>query len=162
MEKQPWWKGKKGEWYVVIQFVLFGLITFGPPTLPSLPTLDAPWITIRQGAGLLFGAAGGLLAFAGLFNLGSNLTAVPHPKENANMVEHGTYRWVRHPIYCGLILGALGLALLRGGLLSLLYAFILFIFFDIKSRKEEVWLRKKYVDYAAYQQRVRKLIPFIY
>ncbi len=78
------------------------------------------------------------------------------------MVEHGAYRWVRHPIYSGLILGALGLALLRGGILSLLYALILFIFFDIKSRKEESWLREKYVDYADYQQRVRKLIPFIY
>ncbi|VAW42845.1 hypothetical protein MNBD_CHLOROFLEXI01-2476 [hydrothermal vent metagenome] len=78
------------------------------------------------------------------------------------MVEHGAYRWVRHPIYSGLIFGAFGLALLRGGTLSLLYALILFIFFDIKSRKEESWLREKYADYTAYQQRVRKLIPFIY
>jgi protein-S-isoprenylcysteine O-methyltransferase Ste14 len=162
MTKQPWWKGTKGEWYVVIQFVLFGLVAFGPPTLPNLPAWDAPWSTIRQGAGLIFGAAGGLLAFAGVSNLGSNLTAVPHPKEDAHMVEHGAYRWVRHPIYSGLIFGAFGLALLRGGVLSLLYALILFIFFDIKSRKEEGWLREKYADYAVYQQRVRKLIPFIY
>ena len=162
MLKQPWWKGVKGEWYVVIQFILFGLVAFAPPALPGWPAWIAPWVTIGRVAGLLLGAVGGLLAFAGVFNLGSNLTAVPHPKEDAHMVEHGAYRWVRHPIYSGLILGAFGLALLRGGWLSLLYALILFIFFDIKSRREEQWLRERYVDYATYQERVRKLIPFVY
>ena len=52
-------------------------------------------------------------------------------------------------------------AALRGGWLSLLYALILFIFFDIKSRREEMWLRAKYVDYADYQQRVPRFIPRI-
>ncbi|MCA9956672.1 MAG: hypothetical protein KC434_18210 [Anaerolineales bacterium] len=92
----------------------------------------------------------------------NNFTAVPRPKENAHMVEHGAYRVVRHPIYSGIILGALGLGLLRGGWLALLYGLILFLFFDIKSRREEIWLREKYSDYAEYQQRVRKLIPFVY
>lgn len=78
------------------------------------------------------------------------------------MVAHGAYHWVRHPIYSGIILGAFGLALLRGGWLGLLYAVILFVFFDIKSRREEQWLCEKYVDYPAYQQRVAKLIPFLY
>jgi protein-S-isoprenylcysteine O-methyltransferase Ste14 len=160
--KQPWWKGAKGEWYVAIQVVLFGLVAFGPPSLPSWSGWSNPLSTFAIVAGLLLGGVGGLLALGGVFSLGRNLTAVPHPKEDAHMVAHGAYRWVRHPIYSGLILGALGLALLRGGWLSLLYALILFIFFDIKSRREEQWLREKYADYAAYQQRVRKLIPFVY
>ena len=36
------------------------------------------------------------------------------------------------------------------------------MFFDIKSRREEVWLAEHFPEYAAYQRRVRKLIPFIY
>jgi protein-S-isoprenylcysteine O-methyltransferase Ste14 len=111
---------------------------------------------------LILGGLGGVLILAGLFSLGSNLTAVPRPKEDANMVEHGAYRWVRHPIYSGIILGAFGLSLLRGGWLGLLYALILFIFFDLKTRREEDWLREKYDGYAAYQKRVCKLIPFLY
>lgn len=162
MVKQPWWKGPNGEWYVIIQFILFGLVAFGPATLPGWPTWGEPWRTVAIVGGIMIGGAGGLLVFAGLFSLGSNLTAVPRPKDDAQMVEHGAYRWVRHPIYSGIILGALGFGLLRGGWLSLLYAFILFIFFDIKSRREENWLREKYTDYAGYQQRVRKLIPFLY
>ena len=38
-----------------------------------------------------------------------------------------------------------------------IYAMLLFIFFDIKSRREERWLARKFPDYAGYQQRVRKL-----
>lgn len=162
MSNQPWWKGAKGEWYVVVQFILFGLVAFGPASLPGWPAWTGSWRTITIVIGLILGGIGGLLASAGLFNLGSNLTAVPHPKEDAHMVAHGAYRFVRHPIYSGIIFGAMGLGFLRGGWLALLYALILFIFFDIKSRREEAWLREKYADYAEYQQRVPKLIPFVY
>ena len=162
MSKKPWWKGPNGEWYVVIQIILFGLVAFGPASLPGWPAWDGPWRTISVVVGLIVGGLGGLMVLAGLFSLGSNLTAVPKPKEDAHLVEHGAYRWVRHPIFSGIILGAFGLSLLRGGWLSLLYALILFVFFDVKSRREEDWLREKYSDYEAYQQRVRKLIPFLY
>ena len=162
MQKQPWWKGPNGEWYVVVQIVLFGLVAFAPANLPGQSTWNEPGRTIGIVAGLIVGGIGGLLVFAGLFSLGSNLTAVPRPKENAHMVEHGAYRVVRHPIYSGIILGSFGLGLLRGGWLALVYALVLFIFFDIKSRREEKWLQEKYTDYAEYQTRVRKLIPFLY
>jgi protein-S-isoprenylcysteine O-methyltransferase Ste14 len=39
---------------------------------------------------------------------------------------------------------------------------IVLVFFDIKSRREERWLKAKYPGYGAYQKSVRKLIPFIY
>ncbi|RPI93163.1 MAG: isoprenylcysteine carboxylmethyltransferase family protein, partial [Chloroflexi bacterium] len=45
---------------------------------------------------------------------------------------------------------------------TLIYAGLLFVFFDIKTRREERWLARKFPEYAGYQQRVRKLIPFIY
>jgi protein-S-isoprenylcysteine O-methyltransferase Ste14 len=47
-------------------------------------------------------------------------------------------------------------------LITLLLAAILFLFFDMKSRREEKWLSNKFENYPAYQQRVRKLVPFIY
>lgn len=162
MQKQPWWKGTNGEWYVVVQLILFGLVAFAPATLPGRSVWGQPGRTIGIVAGLIVGGIGGLLVSAGLFSLGHNLTAVPRPKEDAHMVEHGAYRWVRHPIYSGIIFGAFGLGLLRGGWLALLYVLVLFLFFDIKSRREEEWLREKYAGYAEYQTRVRKLIPFLY
>jgi len=160
--EKPWWHGSRGEWYVVVQFLLFALVAFGPKSLPGWPAWPPLWSTIGVVVGLILGSIGALLILAGIFSLGRNLAAVPHPKDDATLVEKGAYRLVRHPIYSGIILGAFGWALLRNGTLTLLYALILFLFFDIKSRREEKWLSRKFPQYRTYQQRVRKLIPFLY
>ena len=157
-----WWKGERGEWYVVLQFILFAIIFATPFLTSQYSGWSEPWVTIGYLLGLLLMAIGGLLALAGLVSLGRNLAVVPHPKEDANMVEHGAYKIVRHPIYSGIILGAFGWALLMNSALTFLPAAILFLFFDRKSRREEKWLGYKFNNYADYQQRVRKLLPFIY
>src|SRR5574341_1310694 len=33
----PWWRGERGEWYVVLQLALLLLVVFGPSTLPGYP-----------------------------------------------------------------------------------------------------------------------------
>ena len=161
-EKAPWWQGPRGEGYVVIQFILFGVIFFAPKSLPGWPVWVSPWSMLGVILGLVVGTIGGLLILAGLLSLGRNLTAVPRPIENGQMVRSGPYQFVRHPIYSGIIIGAFGYGLLQNGFLTLIYALILFVFFDIKSRREEAWLSDKYEDYPVYQQQVKKLIPFIY
>ncbi len=161
MANAPWWKGTRGEWYVVAQFVLFGLILLAPlapgqPVWPGLAALAA------RGLGLLLGLAGLALAMAGLLHLGPNLSVLPHPKDDAALVEAGAYSLVRHPIYAGLIIGALGWALLTNSLLALGLAVVLLLFFDIKSRREERQLLARFPGYADYRRRVRKFFPFIY
>jgi protein-S-isoprenylcysteine O-methyltransferase Ste14 len=161
-QQTPWWKGARGEWYVVIQLALFVLVLLGPANAPGWLPWTAPftWIgTLAGGALMLCGAA---LAFAGIFRLGANLTPLPYPKDDSTLVESGPYALVRHPIYSGLILGAFGWALWVHGWLTLDYALFLFVFFDLKSRREEGWLGEKFPGYAAYRQRVRKLLPWIY
>ena len=154
--------GKRGEGYVIIQFLLFGLIAFGPESLPFLPAVGAGVQRIFTPVGLLIGAVGLLFLGVGIVNLGANLTALPHPKDESTLVESGAYSLVRHPLYSGLIFAATGWSLVKGSLPMLLYTLILFIFFDIKSRREEQWLSEKFPQYGAYQKRVRKLIPFVY
>ena len=48
------------------------------------------------------------------------------------------------------------------GILTVGYAVLLFLLFDMKSRREECWLAANYPDYPDYQKRVRRLIPFLY
>lgn len=162
MNNAPWWKGSRGEWYVVVQGLLFLLVAFGPQDLPGMPE----WSTGLQFAGLVLGVVliglGGLLAGSGLLYLGKNLSPFPHPLDDAQFVSRGPYRIVRHPIYSGIILGALGWAGVVHGTLTLAYALLLLVFFDLKTRREEKWLKKKFSDYQEYQQKVRKLIPFVY
>ena len=160
-KRQPWWRGHRGEWYVVIQFALFGVV-LAAPWVWAMPAWPGWASVVGRIAGILLGAMGLFLIAGGIWTLGRNLTAVPHPKEDATLVVGGAYGLVRHPIYSGIVLGSLGWGLLLNHLLTLALAVVLFIFFDVKSRREEKWLARKFPHYVAYQKRVRKLLPFIY
>ncbi len=156
MAHTPWWKGTRGEWYVVIQFALCGLVMFGPRM----------WLFDRTVFGPVVGAAlflsGGILIVTGALRLGGNFTVVPYPKDQVTLIETGPFQFVRHPMYSGAIFMALGWALWVHSWLTLGYAMLLFVFFEIKSRREEQWLKAKFTGYSVYQKRVRKLIPFVY
>jgi protein-S-isoprenylcysteine O-methyltransferase Ste14 len=160
--KQAWWRGQRGEWYVIAQVVLFLAIVLGPRTIAGLPPWPAVLVSVSSMTGIVLLALGGLVALFAALRLGSNLTPLPHPKEGATLVVNGMYRFVRHPIYFGVILMAIGFALAVQGWLTLVEAAGLALFLDIKSRREEVWLANHFPTYPAYQQRVRKLIPFLY
>jgi protein-S-isoprenylcysteine O-methyltransferase Ste14 len=163
MTISPWWSNSRGEAYVLVQILLMLLVIFGPTELPGIARWGEPWAMVTLVSGLGLGAVGLVLTVLGTLGLGSrNLSAFPRPPDGAGLVTTGAYALVRHPIYSGVNLMALGWALGRRSPLTLAYAFILFIFFDIKSRREEQWLRAKFSQYADYQRRVKKLIPFLY
>lgn len=159
---RPWWQGARGEWYVLVQALILALVAFGPRTAFGLPAWPPALGAVTTSAGMILLALGAAGLVVGALHLGPNLTPLPHPKDNATLVEDGLYGVVRHPIYCALILMALGWALFVEGWLTLVYAALLFVFFDLKSRREEVWLLARFPTYAAYRQRVKKLIPFVY
>jgi protein-S-isoprenylcysteine O-methyltransferase Ste14 len=156
------WKGEQGEWYVAIQMLLFALLVFGPQNTTLLPIWPEKLASVSVTIGGLLIAIGLLITALAAIQLGTNLTPLPHPKPDAHLVISGLYRQVRHPIYTGIIFASTGWAVFTQGWLTLAYATTLFLFFDIKSRREEVWLLKRFPEYAEYRQHVRKLIPFIY
>ncbi len=161
MNSTGWWRNSRGEYYVAAQMVLVCLVLVGPWFGSGVG--EAPWSWITAAAGILIGGAGLVLCVAGVLGLGrKNLTPFPRPKHDATLVEEGVYAVVRHPIYGGLSLAALGWALAWRSPVTLCLSLLLFLFFDIKSRREEQWLRQRFPRYAAYQYRVRKLIPLIY
>jgi protein-S-isoprenylcysteine O-methyltransferase Ste14 len=129
--------------------------------LADLPPRDGlGWAVLAIGATLL--ALGAVVVFRGISDLGSNLTALPAPVRGARLVETGVYRRVRHPIYAGVVLMGLGWALFAGSLASLAAAILLAGWFDLKSRREEVWLVAHHPGYAAYRQRTARFVPGLY
>jgi protein-S-isoprenylcysteine O-methyltransferase Ste14 len=117
---------------------------------------------ISTTVGVFMLGAGFILAGAGTVQLGRNLTPFICPKADAVLLAKGAYRLVRHPIYSGLLLMSFGWGLWVHGWLTLCYAVLLFLIFDIKSRKEEVFLIQKFPGYLAYSRRIKRLIPFMY
>lgn len=157
-----WWRGERGEWYVVAQVLLFALVAFGPRTFAGMPAWPEPVATLASLLGAILVAAGLLLSASGILRLGDNLTPLPYPKDRAQLVQTGPYRLVRHPIYSGLIIAAFGWGLWLNAWLTLGYALVLFGFFDVKSRREELWLSERFPEYSEYRTRVKKLIPWLY
>jgi protein-S-isoprenylcysteine O-methyltransferase Ste14 len=161
-KRTPWWKGTRGEWFVVAQVVLMGLVFLGPRTVGGRPVWQFPFPRVGVVLGGVLMACGGALLLAGLVRLGRGLTPLPYPKTGASLVQTGPFALVRHPMYGGGLALGLGWALCIQGWLTFAYVAVLFVFFDVKSRREEKWLAEKFPTYATYQRRVRKLIPFVY
>jgi protein-S-isoprenylcysteine O-methyltransferase Ste14 len=154
--------GSRGEWWVVAQFILIPLLLLLMWLIPIGRGWPAPLDWLGRIAGLLLLMAAAWLLLAGLLHLGRNLTPNPKPIEQGQLVETGAYAVVRHPIYAGIIIGFLAIALFLNSLIGVLGALIVFVFFDQKSRREEIWLAEAYAGYAAYKRRTHKLIPFLY
>lgn len=156
------WKGQRGEYWVLIQVALmvgYGLLPVHRPAWLAVnpPLLYGVW---GVSIGLLFG--GLFLVGKGLLDLGGSLTPLPYPREDGQLIQTGIYGWVRHPLYSGIILVAKAYALSQLSLSHVAGTLLLLLFLNVKAGREETWLSQKYTEYAAYQQRVKKLIPWVF
>ncbi|MEO5704096.1 MAG: isoprenylcysteine carboxylmethyltransferase family protein, partial [Candidatus Limnocylindrales bacterium] len=131
---------------------------------PPQTETDPTEIGTRQLAGYLVGMIGAVLLGSGISELrrAGSMTALPHPRDDAQLVSRGPYRFVRHPIYGGLILGAFGLALITPWAGTFAALALLAVVLDLKRRREEAWLTERYSTYPAYQARTKALVPFLY
>jgi len=122
-------------------------------------TLRADWVFWV--AALL--TAGGLLfAVCARVHLGRNWSATVTIKDRHELIADGPSRFVRHPIYTGLLVAILGTALARGDWRGMLALAIAALALWRKLTIEERWLGQQFGDaYAAYRGRVAALVPFI-
>jgi protein-S-isoprenylcysteine O-methyltransferase Ste14 len=104
------------------------------------------------GAGLLIIT----LAFA---SLRSAIQIAPEPKPGAHLVETGVYKYLRHPIYSGIIFCVVGLFLRQPTVWMAVAAAMAIIFLFFKARLEEKLLLAVYPGYADYRRRTWGLFP---
>ncbi len=104
------------------------------------------------GVGLLVIA----LAFA---SLRSAIQIAPEPKPGAQLVETGVYKYLRHPIYSGIIFGVVGLFLRQPTAWMAVAVAMVIIFLFFKARLEETLLLSVYPGYATYRSRTWGLLP---
>ena len=94
--------------------------------------------------------------------LGKNWSANVVFKENHELITHGPYSYARHPIYSGLLLMVLGVAIYSGSSIWFLFFVLFFLGAYYKAYKEEKLLIKYFPEeYPAYARRVRAIIPFV-
>jgi protein-S-isoprenylcysteine O-methyltransferase Ste14 len=106
--------------------------------------------------------AGGIaLAISSRVQLGRNWGMPMTQKEAPELVTSGPYRFVRHPIYSGLLAGLLGTALVTN-LIGLIIVAVLGAYFYYCASVEEKHLTATFpTTYPAYRASTKMLIPFI-
>jgi protein-S-isoprenylcysteine O-methyltransferase Ste14 len=111
----------------------------------------------------------GILCIGGLVfcvwaraTLGRNWSGTITLKEGHEFIERGPYRLVRHPIYTGMLAMFLATAITFGHLGGIVAVILAFASFWIKLSEEEKLMLQQFPDqYQSYQQRVRRIIPFV-
>jgi len=156
--KEPPALGPRGEGWVAAQSVVFAAGALCAAFGPRWPHGAEPWLRI---AGFVLEAVGVATFVVSRFTLGQSFTPLPRPRDRATLRTTGIYGLVRHPVYGGLLVGGVGLALQRSGLVLAPTA-VLAVVFWLKSIREERWLGERYPDYAAYRRATRwRFVPWV-
>ncbi len=144
--------------FVIGQFVLFGIMAV------ALIVFPLGGSTPLRIIGLLLIVLGfAVLTIAIWEHMRRNATLpniTPTPNAHVGLVDTGLYAYVRHPIYSGVLIGAVGVALAHGHLVPMIVALVMIVFFTFKSRYEEGLLRATYPEYAAYMTHTGRFLPF--
>jgi len=114
-----------------------------------------------QKIGLFIAGFGGVIIILALFQLNKNLSPFPTPKNNTTLLQNGLYKYMRHPIYTGIILLFTGYSLYQNSFYKLGIALLLVILFYFKSNYEEQRLEQKFPDYKLYKNKTGKFFPWI-
>ena len=124
-----------------------------PRLLPVLEILGATAYVLG-----FFTMAWALLTLGRSYQLGGST-----PRTQDDMIADGPYKVVRHPMYAAALSISLGLACLTQSWAFLAVFFIYLVLVLPLIALEERDLRKVYGErYAAYQQKVKRLVPLVY
>jgi protein-S-isoprenylcysteine O-methyltransferase Ste14 len=145
---------KKSRLLVTIQFVLLAVIFFIPV---GEPNRLIPQFVLGVGSFIVWPGLG--IVLISIFKLGQSLTASPIPKKDSELKTDGLYKWMRHPIYTGLMLTTLGISLEAGSTSKLFFAASLMVLFDYKAKWEETFLLKRYPEYRQYMSKTGRFVP---
>jgi protein-S-isoprenylcysteine O-methyltransferase Ste14 len=96
------------------------------------------------------------------FTLGRNWSGVVTFKGGHELITRGPYAIVRHPIYTGILIMLIGTIIVLGRVAGIIGLPLVFWSFWIKLRYEEQLMLEKFPgQYAAYQLRVKRIVPFV-
>jgi protein-S-isoprenylcysteine O-methyltransferase Ste14 len=95
-------------------------------------------------------------------HLGANWGTPMSQRVDPELVTSGPYRYVRHPIYSGILLGLIGTAVALDPVWFVVVV-IVAVYFAYSATVEERLMSVQFpADYAEYRRHTRMLVPFIW
>jgi len=141
--------------------------------LVALQLVLIVWLAFKGASGLVVGrlpldaailtaAAAALGVWALSANRPGNFNIRPAPRAGGQLVQHGPYRWIRHPMYSALLLAGVAAARIAGDLETWLVLVALVVVLGVKARVEERAMVERHPAYRDYQLRTRRFVPGLY
>ena len=138
---------------VFLQFFIMILHFFEWEFLPQKQIINSS--PYSYSLGILIIIIAFIILLVAIKDLGMNLSPLPRPINNCNLVTTGIYRFTRHPMYYSLIFISFGVFITK---LSIYYLFLsmnLALIIKFKIDLEEKYLNNKFKNYLLYKNEVK-------
>jgi protein-S-isoprenylcysteine O-methyltransferase Ste14 len=146
---------------LVANLAAFGL--YVPSLLVFSGSLTGSTALMLASSGSLLAITGAALVLRARAELGAAWSFVPTADQGTGLITTGPYRLVRHPIYLGLALLAMGQALAFGSWPALMIVLSGIVpTFAWRARAEEKLLSRTFGErYVAYRLQTKVIIPYL-
>jgi protein-S-isoprenylcysteine O-methyltransferase Ste14 len=119
---------------------------------PASPSIGKFGVTVT--------VVGIALAIWARWHLGENWSATVTLKEGHELISSGPYRYIRHPIYSGMLVAFVGTALALGEYRALISICIVLVAFYTKAKKEERFLQQEFGEkFREHSRRTGMFLP---
>lgn len=143
--------------------LVLGFVLIFSPGLIRLSRHDMGGGVFIEVLGASITIVGLLFAVWGRLHLGKYWSGIITLKEGHKLIRTGPYRMVRHPLYMGFLLGALGSAITAHSIDAFVGFGIMLVAYLAKIRREEALLTQQFGDeYATFKREVKTLIPYVF
>ena len=138
---------------VFLQFFIISLHFFQWEFIPQKQIIQVSALSFL--VGFLIIVIAFIILLVAIKELGKNLSPLPRPIKNSDLVTSGIYRFIRHPMYYSLIFISIGVFVTK---LSIYYLFLLtslILIINFKIALEEQYLKNKFKNYLFYKNEVK-------
>ena len=139
--------------FVLLQFALFVAFAFEVGSM----RIYFPEILFWLGVVML--VLGALITLIAVLQLNVNLSPFPSPLPGSKLIANGVYKFIRHPIYTGIMMAFFGFAIIADSGYKLAITLTLSLLFYFKTIYVEKRLMEMFPDYSEYKQRSGRFFP---
>ena len=138
---------------VFLQFFIISLHFFQWEFIPQKQIIQVS--TLSYLVGFLIIIISLIILLVAVKDLGRNLSPLPRPINNSNLVTKGIYRLTRHPMYYSLIFISFGVFITKLSTYNLFLSISLGLIIKFKIALEEQYLNNKFKNYSVYKNEVK-------
>ena len=138
---------------VFLQFFIISLHFFKWAFIPEKQIIKVSSFTNLMGILIIIISV--IIMLVAIKDLGRNLSPLPRPIKNSNLVTTGIYRFMRHPMYYSLIFISCGVFIIKLSFYYLSLSISLSLIIKLKIDLEEQYLKNKFNNYLLYKNEVK-------